>query len=76
MSDWPLYLTPEEVIETTGLHQPAAQIRWLQKNGVRHFVRADGKPRVPRRAITDESVTISGRNVLIEPDFDAIRVRQ
>ncbi len=68
-----LYLSPDEMSELTGLTQGAAQIRWLQKNGIRHFVRADGKPRVPRRAVTEEADS-SSASLDLQPNFDAVRV--
>jgi hypothetical protein len=70
-----LYLSANELADLTGLSQGAAQIRWLQKNGVRHFVRADGKPRVPRQAVTDAD-GITARCADIQPNFDAVRVGQ
>ncbi len=42
------YMTPLELKDLTGLTQSAAQIRWLKANGIEHFVRVDGKPRVPK----------------------------
>ena len=44
----PLWMTHDEVCHMTGRERPTAQIRWLERNGVDHFVRADGKPAVPR----------------------------
>jgi hypothetical protein len=41
-----VFLTAEQVAELTGRKQPAAQRRWLDRNGVRYFVRADGRPAV------------------------------
>lgn len=49
MSD--LFLTMTQLQELTGLSQSAAQVRWLQKNGIRHYVRADGRPSVTVAAI-------------------------
>lgn len=43
-----LTLSPDEVVELSGLLQPAAQIRWLSRVGIPHFVGADGRPRVVR----------------------------
>lgn len=67
-----LWLTREELAELTGYVQPAAQIRWLQKNGIHHTVRADGKPRVLPQALLPQG--ISG-NPIVQPNFDAVRVR-
>lgn len=41
-----VFLLDAEVLDMTGLRQPAAQVRWLKRNNVSHFVRADGRPRV------------------------------
>lgn len=47
-----MFLTPAEVHELTGCVQPAAQRRWLTRNGIQFFVRADGRPSVPKEQIT------------------------
>lgn len=66
-----MFLTAAELEDLTGLVQPAAQIRWLRKNGVDHYVRSDGKPRVPRDAIGKRpSPSPKG------PNFDAIQARR
>lgn len=46
-----MFLTPEQLQELTGYVQSRAQIRWLVKNGVPHYVRADGRPVVTVAAI-------------------------
>lgn len=69
-----LFLTRKQLEELTGLVQPAAQIRWLQKNGVRHYIRADGHPRVPLTAI-DREPAAAGAGTRIGPDLDAVRLR-
>ncbi len=51
MSD--LFLTPDQLHDLTGYVQAAAQIRWLRKNGIAHYVRADGRPMVTVAATTD-----------------------
>lgn len=43
-----LRLTDAELEDITGYTQPAAQIRWLKKYGIRFFQAADGHPRVLR----------------------------
>jgi hypothetical protein len=64
-----MFLTLEQLQELTGYVQAAAQIRWLRKNGVQHFVRSDGKPRVHEDAVRPRQVGNSPRG----PNFDAIR---
>ena len=66
-----MFLTPEQLQELTGYVQAAAQIRWLRKNGVQHFVRSDGKPRVHEDAVRPRQAG----NVPRGPNFDAIRAR-
>lgn len=46
-----LLLAPAELEALTGLKLPSAQRRWLRANGVRFWVRADGRPAVPRSQI-------------------------
>jgi hypothetical protein len=66
-----MFLTPEQVADLTGYVQPAAQIRWLRKNGVQHYVRCDGRPRVPVSAIGPARQAEGPKG----PNFDAIRAR-
>lgn len=68
-----LFLSADELAALTGLVQPAAQIRWLSRNGLRHFVRADGRPVVPRKALEDSEQLLT-RGAPIGPDLDAVRV--
>lgn len=51
-----MFLTAAQLEELTGYIQPAAQIRWLRKSGVAHYVRSDGKPRALKtwKAIRDK----------------------
>jgi hypothetical protein len=60
-------LTSEQLEQLTGYRQKAAQVRWLQKNGVRHYVRADGHPNVPESALDAPMTTRNG------PKLDAAR---
>ena len=46
-----VFLTPDEIVELTGLRRPSAQMRWLDRNGIRAFRRADGGVSVPRAAV-------------------------
>jgi hypothetical protein len=45
------FLDADQVHRLTGYRVAAYQIRWLQKQGITHWVRADGKPVVPRAAV-------------------------
>lgn len=64
-----MFLTVDQVRELTGLAQWAAQIRWLRRNGIQHYVRADGRPVVPVSSVS-RTETQAAR---VEPDFAALR---
>lgn len=65
-----MFLTPDQLHELTGYTRKSAQVRWLRKNGVQHYVRADGRPSVPVDALgKPPDAPRKG------PNFDAIRVR-
>jgi hypothetical protein len=59
-------LTEEQLVYYTGYTQPAAQIRFLQKWGIRHVVNAAGRPRVTRDQINGFERPRTG------PNFDAL----
>jgi hypothetical protein len=65
-----MFLTPEQLEDLTGLTQPAAQLRWLRKNGIEAYERADGKPRVPAAQFKREKPVPGG---VSQPDFGALR---
>lgn len=71
-----LFLDANELADLTGLRQPSAQIRWLQKNGVTHYVRADGQPRVPRALFEPPATpaTTAATEITV-PNFAALRAR-
>lgn len=66
-----MFLTPDQLRELTGYRMPAYQVRWLQRNGVRHFVRADGRPSVPVEAVTGPAAAEAAR----KPEWRAIERR-
>jgi hypothetical protein len=68
----PLFLTPEQVQELTGYRQFRAQIRWLQQAGLRHWVRADGRPVVPVAAI-EQLAAPDKEDRGPGPDFSQVR---
>ncbi|WP_434779054.1 DUF4224 domain-containing protein [Neisseria sp. Ec49-e6-T10] len=59
-------LTDEDIQEITGLEQPAAQCRALDKLGVKYSKRRDGKPRTTWRLYED---AIQEKQYTVEPDF-------
>ena len=69
-----LFLTTEQLCDLTGLRQPAAQVRWLQRNGIEHYVWADGKPRVPLRFLTETlpAQGAGGSQISVGPDFASL----
>lgn len=40
-----------DLADLTGLEQPAAQRRWLDKHGIRYTTRSDGRPRTTWGAV-------------------------
>jgi hypothetical protein len=67
-----MFLTVEQLKELTGYVQPRAQVQWLRKNGVHHYVRANGHPAVLISAISPApNPAQSGAQL---PDFDAVRI--
>lgn len=70
-----LFLNAEQLVDLTGYQRAAEQIRWLQAAGIRHFVRADGKPRVPVAAVAGAGLPAPALPPQ-EPNFDGPRFRQ
>lgn len=67
MSHW---LDDAELFALTGYRRNAERIAWLNRHGVRHFVRADGSVIVLRSALmhSDPARTVTA------PNFEALRV--
>lgn len=42
-----MFLTLSDLVALTGYRMKSKQITWLQRNGVPHYVNANGKPVVP-----------------------------
>lgn len=66
------YLTPDEVRELSGYRMKSKQVAWLQRNGIHHYIRADGRPMVPLAATDPPKPGNEPKK--FEPDFDAVRV--
>lgn len=64
-----MFLTDDELHDLTGYRRHAEQVKWLRKNGVRVFVRADGAPRVLR----DDLAARPERRTVRRPNFEALR---
>lgn len=71
MSDHLPWLTDAEVRELTGYVRSSCQKRWLDQHGIRAFVNALGKVRVPRDAVT--SLQAPKQRKPTEPDFSKVR---
>lgn len=56
------FLTDPELEFYTGYTQPAAQVRFLRKWGVRHVVSASGRPRVTWEAVNGAEKPRKGPN--------------
>ncbi len=50
-----MFLTQQEIEQLTGCRQKAAQLRWLGRNGIKFFIRADGAPAVARESVITEA---------------------
>ena len=70
-----MYMTPEQLHELSGLRQSAAQIRWLKANSIQHWVRADGKPRVPldKNGNPIPVAETGPASEIVQPDFGVLR---
>lgn len=64
-------LTDSDMVELTGVEQPAAQIRVLREHGLSPVIRRDGRPRLTWRAVTEVMLT----KPVEQPDWGAIRGR-
>lgn len=62
-------LSDDDLVELTGVEQPAAQARVLREHGLKPIMRRDGKPRVTWSAVTAAQL----ERTKAEPNFDAAR---
>jgi hypothetical protein len=68
-----MFMTDREIEEMTGLQRQSAQIRWLDRQGIRYVVNAEGRPRVLRshlERVMDGSKSSAKRT---QPNFDALK---
>lgn len=61
-------LKSEELYALTGYRQPCKQREWLTRNGIRHYIGADGKPRTTLGLIEQNDK----EQAAPEPDFAEI----
>lgn len=67
----PPWLTDDEVFDLTGYRRTKEQARWLNDNGIKCYVNALNKVRVPRDAIA--GITPARKQKRTEPDFTKVR---
>lgn len=65
-----MFLTAEQLQDLTGYRLAKYQVIWLRKAGIRHYVRADGKPRVPVSAVDEGKLAPAP---IVQPDFAALK---
>ena len=64
-----MILTADQLRELTGYRRAKEQLLWLRKNGIRHYVRGDGKP-----AVLPADLAVSQeRSTVTAPRFDALQ---
>lgn len=76
MNTTPLFLTDEEVVRLTGYRRPHKQIGWLVQQRLRHWVAADGYPRVTRAAIEDSAAAHAPHDRREGPRLDGLAARR
>lgn len=59
-------LTDDDLADLTGLSQPAAQRRWLDRHGIAYTVRVDGVPRTTWGAV---EAALGMRQTSAEPNL-------
>jgi hypothetical protein len=70
MSTMP-WLSDEELQDLTGYVRPTCQARWLGDNGIKFYVNALNKVRVPRESVA--GLTVGKTVKRTEPDFSKVR---
>jgi hypothetical protein len=70
MSTMP-WLDDEELRDLTGYVRPTCQARWLGENGIKFYLNAINKVRVPREAVAGLQVGKTQKRT--EPDFSKVR---
>lgn len=58
----------------SGRERPSAVKKWLQRQGIRYMLNADGRPVTTEKALND--VLLNGRTVDQEPNWAFIRGRK
>lgn len=61
-----MLLTTEQVEELTGYKQTAAQVRWLTRNRIRHYVNGQNKVKVMEHEVNNPKKDTQ------EPDFSHV----
>jgi hypothetical protein len=68
-----MFMTDAELEEMTGLQRPSAQIRWMDRYGIKYVVSAEGRPRVLRSHL--ERMMDGGKSAgkRPQPNFEALK---
>ncbi len=64
-------LTTNEIIDLTGFTQPGKQSKWLNQQGIKHWINGKGEVKVSDTAV-DEAVA-SKQQAGPQPKFEALR---
>ncbi|WP_221795540.1 DUF4224 domain-containing protein [Oceanobacter mangrovi] len=62
------FLNDNDLVELTGYVQKNSQRRWLQRQGIVHYINAKGQVKVAWFNVTHPTWTIANQDVS-EPDF-------
>ncbi|MDO6610539.1 DUF4224 domain-containing protein [Shewanella sp. 1_MG-2023] len=62
-------LTEKDLEQLSGFTQPAAQIKWLLLQGIKHFVRKDGRPSLTWDFVNNPN---GATNKTAKPNFGAL----
>ncbi|ARD23599.1 DUF4224 domain-containing protein [Shewanella japonica] len=66
-------LTEKDLEQLSGLTQPAAQIKWLILQGIKHFIRRDGRPSLTWDFVNNSNgATLQLENKTAKPNFGAL----
>lgn len=67
-----MFLTPDELVELTGYHSPAWQVRWLERHGFAYKRSATGRIVLSRAYVESR---MAGQQAKPQLNFDALKRR-
>lgn len=65
------WLSDDELRDLTGYVRPTCQMRWLAENGIKAYLNALNKVRVPREAVAGLKITTTEERT--KPDWSKVR---